>query len=72
MSQNKQFLKQHLKKELTHLTLSRGFAAAVCSCNFRLKWQNSILTDGEIAAGFVLTCQAHPTSESVYVDYDDV
>jgi ring-1,2-phenylacetyl-CoA epoxidase subunit PaaE len=34
--------------------------------------KNSILTDGEIAAGLVLTCQAHPTSESVYVDYDDV
>jgi ring-1,2-phenylacetyl-CoA epoxidase subunit PaaE len=34
--------------------------------------KNSILTDGEIAAGLVLTCQAHPTSESIYVDYDDV
>ena len=34
--------------------------------------KNSILTDGEIAAGLILTCQAHPTSESVYVDYDDV
>jgi ring-1,2-phenylacetyl-CoA epoxidase subunit PaaE len=34
--------------------------------------KNSILTDGEIAAGLVLTCQAHPTSESVYIDYDDV
>jgi ring-1,2-phenylacetyl-CoA epoxidase subunit PaaE len=34
--------------------------------------KNSILTDGEIAAGLVLTCQAHPTSETVYVDYDDV
>jgi ring-1,2-phenylacetyl-CoA epoxidase subunit PaaE len=34
--------------------------------------KNSILTDGEIAEGLVLTCQAHPTSESIYVDYDDV
>jgi ring-1,2-phenylacetyl-CoA epoxidase subunit PaaE len=34
--------------------------------------KNSILTDGEIAAGLVLTCQAHPTSETVYVDYDDI
>jgi ring-1,2-phenylacetyl-CoA epoxidase subunit PaaE len=33
--------------------------------------KNSILTDGEIASGLVLTCQAHPTSET-YVDYDDV
>ena len=34
--------------------------------------KNSILTDGEIAAGLILTCQAHPTSESIYIDYDDV
>ena len=34
--------------------------------------KNSILTDSEIAEGLILTCQAHPTSESVYVDYDDV
>ena len=34
--------------------------------------KNSILTDSEIAEGLILTCQAHPTSQSVYVDYDDV
>lgn len=34
--------------------------------------KNSILTDSEIAEGLVLTCQAHPTSESISVDYDDV
>ena len=34
--------------------------------------KNSILTDGEIAEGLILTCQAHPTSTEIYVDYDDV
>ncbi len=34
--------------------------------------KNSILTDGEIAEGLVLTCQAHPTSSQIFVDYDDV
>lgn len=34
--------------------------------------KNAILTDGEIAQGLILTCQAHPTSETLYVDYDDV
>ena len=34
--------------------------------------KNSILTDGEIASGLILTCQAHPTSETIYIDYDDV
>ena len=34
--------------------------------------KNSILTDGEVAEGLILTCQAHPTSAEIYVDYDDV
>jgi ring-1,2-phenylacetyl-CoA epoxidase subunit PaaE len=34
--------------------------------------KNSILTDSEIAEGLVLTCQAHPTSAEIVVDYDDV
>lgn len=34
--------------------------------------KNSILTDGEIAEGLILTCQAHPTSTEIAVDYDDV
>lgn len=34
--------------------------------------KNSILTEGEIAEGLILTCQAHPTSATIYVDFDDV
>ena len=34
--------------------------------------KNAILTDGEIAEGLILTCQAHPTSNTVSVNYDDV
>ncbi|WP_149304394.1 ferredoxin--NADP reductase [Pareuzebyella sediminis] len=34
--------------------------------------KNQILTDGEIAEGFVLTCQALPTTPILKVDYDDV
>ncbi|WP_299108138.1 ferredoxin--NADP reductase [uncultured Winogradskyella sp.] len=34
--------------------------------------QNNILTDSEVAEGLILTCQAHPTSATVAVDYDDV
>lgn len=34
--------------------------------------KNSILTDKEIAEGLILTCQAHPTSNEILVDYDDV
>ena len=34
--------------------------------------KNAILTDKEVADGFILTCQAVPTSSEIYVDYDDV
>lgn len=34
--------------------------------------KNQILTDSEIAEGLILTCQAHPTSAIVKIDYDDV
>ncbi len=34
--------------------------------------KNQILTDGEIEEGLILTCQAHPTTPSLKVDYDDV
>ena len=34
--------------------------------------KNQILTDSEVAEGLILTCQAHPTSATVVVDFDDV
>jgi ring-1,2-phenylacetyl-CoA epoxidase subunit PaaE len=34
--------------------------------------KNQILTDGEIEEGFILTCQSHPLTSAIKVDYDDV
>ena len=34
--------------------------------------KNSILTDSEVEEGFILTCQAHPTTSKIKIDFDDV
>ncbi|WP_136482634.1 ferredoxin--NADP reductase [Cognatitamlana onchidii] len=34
--------------------------------------QNNILTESEVAEGLILTCQAHPTSTTLKIDFDDV
>ncbi|MCF8459582.1 MAG: hypothetical protein K9G46_02570 [Flavobacteriales bacterium] len=33
---------------------------------------NYSLTDKEVASGLVLTCQAHPKTDRVVVDFDDI
>ncbi|MEL6810831.1 MAG: ferredoxin--NADP reductase [Bacteroidota bacterium] len=34
--------------------------------------KNQILTDSELEEGLILTCQSHPTTSTLEVDYDDV
>jgi ring-1,2-phenylacetyl-CoA epoxidase subunit PaaE len=34
--------------------------------------KNQILTDSEIEEGMILTCQAHPTTPTIAIDYDDI
>ncbi|WP_291871609.1 ferredoxin--NADP reductase [Maribacter sp.] len=34
--------------------------------------KNQILTDGEIEEGLILACQAHPTTPTLKIDFDDV
>jgi len=49
---------------------------ACCTCRAKLVSGTAImdereaLSDDEIADGYVLTCQAHPTSDGVFADYD--
>lgn len=50
--------------------------AVCCTCRAKLvegtamMALNYSLTDKEVEDGYILTCQAHPTSEKVLVDYD--
>ena len=76
MSQEQSILDAALKQDIDAPYSCQG---GICSsCIARLTEgeakmrQNNILTDGEVAEGLILTCQAHPTSASVVVDYDDV
>lgn len=34
--------------------------------------KNSILSETEVQEGFILTCQAHPTTQKIKVDYDNI
>ncbi len=49
---------------------------ACCTCRAKLVHgtasmdEREALSDDEIADGYVLTCQAHPTSDGVFADYD--
>ena len=76
MSQKQTILEAALKQGVDAPYSCQG---GICSsCLARIKsgsaemTKNSILTDKEIADGLVLTCQAHPTSAEIMVDYDDV
>ncbi len=76
MSQTKSILEAALDEGLDAPYSCQG---GICStCIARLKEgkaemrKNQILTEAEIADGLILTCQAHPTTPKVVVDYDDV
>lgn len=76
MSQKQTILEAALKQGIDAPYSCQG---GICSsCIARIKSgsavmkKNTILTDSEIEEGLVLTCQAHPTSEQISVDYDDV
>ncbi|NNE32383.1 MAG: ferredoxin--NADP reductase [Winogradskyella sp.] len=76
MSQDKSILEAALNQNIDAPYSCQG---GICSsCIARLTdgqakmRQNNILTDSEVAEGLILTCQAHPTTANVVVDYDDV
>jgi len=76
MSPKKSVLESALDENIDAPYSCKG---GICSsCIARIKegeatmQQNNILTENEVAEGLILTCQAHPTSPTIVVDYDDV
>lgn len=76
MSQKQTLLEAALKQGLDAPYSCQGGICSSCIARVthgsaEMK-KNSILTDSEISEGLILTCQAHPTSAEIYVDFDDV
>jgi ring-1,2-phenylacetyl-CoA epoxidase subunit PaaE len=76
MSQKNTILDAAIQKDIDAPYSCQG---GICSsCIARVKegtaemHKNAILTDAEVAEGLIITCQAHPTSDILVVDYDDV
>lgn len=76
MSQKQTLLEAALKQGIDAPYSCQGGICSSCLARITsgtaVMKKNSILTDNEIAEGLILTCQAHPTSAEIFVDYDDV
>lgn len=76
MSQKKSVLEAALEHKLDAPFSCQGGICSTCIARIiegkAEMRKNQILTDGEIAEGLILTCQAHPTTPTLVIDYDDV
>ena len=76
MSQEDSILDAALKEDIDAPYSCQGGICSSCIARIiegeATMRQNNILTDNEVAEGLILTCQAHPTTPKVVVDYDDV
>jgi len=76
MDQKSTILDATLEEDIDAPYSCQGGVCSSCICRISegsaVMEKNNILTDGELAEGLVLACQAHPTSASIKVDFDDV
>lgn len=76
MDRGKTILDVALKKGLDAPYSCQGGICSTCLAQITegkaIMDKNSILTDDEIEDGLILTCQAHPTTATISIDYDDV
>ncbi len=76
MDKEKIILEVALKKGLDAPYSCQGGICSTCLAQVKegsaVMSKNSILSDDEIKSGLILTCQAHPTSNKITIDFDDV
>ncbi len=76
MSQTDTILAASLREQLDPPYSCQGGVCSSCLAKITdgkaIMTKNTILTDAEVADGFILTCQAHPTTPKITVDFDDV
>jgi ring-1,2-phenylacetyl-CoA epoxidase subunit PaaE len=76
MSQQQTILEAALKHGIDAPYSCQGGICSSCLARVKkgeaIMKKNSILTDGEVAEGLILTCQAHPTTPEIVVDFDDI
>jgi len=76
MSQKQSILEAALDEDLDAPYSCQGGICSSCIARITegkaTMRQNNILTESELAEGLILTCQAHPTTSTIKVDYDDV
>ena len=76
MDANKTILEAALDKDIDVPFSCQGGICTSCMAKVTegkaIMESNSVLTDGEVEDGIVLTCQAHPTTPTIVVNYDEV
>jgi len=76
MDQKKTILDAALEKDIDAPYSCQGGVCSSCICKVTegeaVMENNNILTDEELSDGLVLACQAHPTTSTIHIDFDDV